>query len=230
MYKLIRDNRDFIVVNKYPDVSLHKDRDQEGLAGVIKRELSIRELYTVHRLDRITSGLLIFAKSGDAARQLSNMLKNRIIEKYYLAISDRKPRKKQGLVKGDMKKARRGAWKLMRTTLNPAVTRFFSYSIGGGVRLFVLRPYTGKTHQLRVALKSLGSPVLGDALYSGRKSEGSEIDRAYLHSYGLRFRWRGRNFELICKPDIGSLFIDERFLSVLEERCGIPWELTWPKV
>ncbi len=102
MYTVIENNEDFLLINKHPDVSFHKDDKQEGLTSVLKSELKIEELYTVHRLDKITSGLLLFAKSSRSAKKFSHQFRTRVVEKYYLAISDQKPKKKQGLIKGDM--------------------------------------------------------------------------------------------------------------------------------
>ena len=117
------------------------------------------------------------------------------MRKTYLALSDRRPAKKQGLVKGGMEKSRRGAWKLTRGDgANPAVTRFHSQSIAPNLRLFVLQPQTGKTHQLRVAMKSLGSPILGDTLYGGTPAE-----RLFLHAWRLEFEYRGGAFS-VCAP------------------------------
>lgn len=66
-------------------------------------------------------------------------------------------------------RGRRGSWMLARTSSDPAITRFASTAVPGGrpgLRAFLLKPETGRTHQLRVALKSLGAPVLGDARYA----------------------------------------------------------------
>lgn len=62
-------------------------------------------------------------------------------------------------------------WKLTRNMENIAVTRFFSIRISEKMRLFILEPHTGKTHQLRVVMKSLGSSIFGDSLYGGTESE-----------------------------------------------------------
>ena len=159
MYKVISDHKEFLVISKDPGVSFHKVGNDEGLHDKIKTDLNLNTLYSVHRLDKITSGLLIFAKSAGIARELSSKFRNRRVEKYYLAISDRRPRKKQGTIKGDMEKSRRGSWKLTRGNQDPAITSFFSYALGEGLRLYLLRPYTGKTHQLRVAMKSIGAPI-----------------------------------------------------------------------
>ncbi len=104
MYKIISEHKKFLVISKDPGVSFHKEGNAEGLHEKIKADLGLKVLYSVHRLDKITSGLLIFAKNSETARKLSHKFRNRMVEKYYLAISDRRPRKKQGTVKG-------GRWK-----------------------------------------------------------------------------------------------------------------------
>jgi len=86
--------------------------------------------------------------------------------------------------------ARNGSWKLLRSVENPAVTQFFSFGLTPGLRLYLLKPHTGKTHQLRVALKSLGVPLLGDTRYGADKS-----DRAYLHAWQLAFELDGKSYQ-----------------------------------
>lgn len=115
------------------------------------------------------------------------------MRKTYLALGTDKPSKKQGWIKGDMEKSRRGAWKLTRGMENPAVTEFGSHSLEPGLRLFVLHPHTGKTHQLRVAMKSLGSPILGDTLYGGKHAS-----RMFLHAWKIKFDYQGQTFEIVA--------------------------------
>ena len=87
---------------------------------------------------------------------------------------------------------------------NPAQTRFTSQSAGSGRRLFVLQPLTGKTHQLRVAMKSIGSPIIGDTLYGGTPAE-----RLYLHAWRLSFPFRGEVYCVEAPPgDTWSLPAD----------------------
>ena len=228
MYKIIKNHEDFLLINKFPGVSFHKESGTEGLLELLKREPGIKELYTLHRLDKVTSGLLLFAKNLETAKDISSQFRDRLVEKYYIALSDRKPRKKQGLIKGDMAKARQGAWKLLRTMNNPAVTQFFSCSAGNNLRLFIIRPRTGKTHQVRVALKSIGSPVLGDPVYHGGAGM-EEIDRTYLHSYAIIFKVRGKEHRFVHQPDTGRFFTDKDFSAALEKYAD-PWELEWPSI
>ncbi len=227
MFSVIENNENFLLINKHPGFSFHEEAEQEGMAGVLRSRLKIKTLFTVHRLDRITSGLLLFAKKKECAQELSRQFRQRTVEKYYIALSDRVPKKKQGLIKGDMERSRRGGWKLARTYRNPAVTQFISRSLGNGLRLFLLKPHTGKTHQIRAALKSIGSPVLGDPLYSKAKEECS--DRGYLHAYGLRFFLQRKKFEYVLLPDRGEHFKSREFLEEIIQ-YEKPWELKWPLV
>ncbi|MCW9016026.1 MAG: hypothetical protein OQJ89_03615, partial [Kangiellaceae bacterium] len=110
-------------------------------------------------------------------------------------------RKKQGKIVGDIVKSRGGSYKLLKIKTNPSVTRFKSYGMTGGKRLFVLAPITGKTHQLRVVMKSIGSPILGDSRYRGNES-----DRAYLHAYQIEFTLRDEAFKFNVLPSQGEDF------------------------
>ncbi len=225
MYKNIFENEHFLVIKKNHGISFHNSVDGDGLCTLIKEKEKRDDLFTVHRLDKITSGLLLFAKTREAARELSELFQTGKIEKYYIGISNKKPKKRQGLISGDMTKARRGAWKLLKSKENPAKTQFFSKPYGEGLRLFLLKPLTGKTHQLRVALKSISAPVLGDPLYYRSESKG--YDRGYLHSYVLRFTFQDTPYCFVNIPEEGILFQDEMFRAVLEN-FKEPWLLKWP--
>jgi len=200
--QIVFEHSDFLIINKPANLSFHNDKEEIGCFNQIKNQLGI-DLWPVHRLDKMTSGLLIVAKSKLAATQLGQMFEQHEINKTYLAISDKKPKKKQGRVSGDMKKSRSGSWKLCHSKNNPANTYFKSLSIQAGIRLFQVTPMTGKTHQIRVALKSLGSPILGDSRYGGTDS-----DRGYLHAFKLMFDWKSESINIQNFPDDGKYFLE----------------------
>jgi len=225
MYRIVADHQHYIVIDKSPNVGFHTEGGVFGVAEQLKRDLGAGALYPVHRLDRMTSRLLLFAKDRQTARCLAEQFEQRQVQKFYLALSDRKPKKKQGLVKGDMEKGRRGSWKLLTSNNNPAVTRFFSCHVEPGLRLFLLKPQTGKTHQLRVAMKSIGAPVLGDSRYSMVDPGANE--RGYLHAYGLGFTLDGKSQRFICSPTEGEAFNRPSFAQALLAYQD-PWELSWP--
>ena len=246
MYKIIAEHPDYIVVDKAAGVNFHDEGDigsglfsqvkymvKSQVKGMVNSQVNQQNqnqdnnivLYPVHRLDKMTSGLVIFAKTLACAQTFGQLFNNHDIEKYYLAISDKKPSKKQGLIKGDMDKSRRGMFKLLRTMENPAITQFFSYSIANKQRLYLLKPHSGKTHQLRVALASIGAPIVGDPLYYST----SQADRGYLHAYALKFTYLGESFEFTSLPTTGEFYLDQQ---VNEQLLALkkPWQLNWPRL
>lgn len=226
-YELIEENEHFLVIYKKPDTNFHTENGVLGLFETVKQTQGLNELYPVHRLDKVTSGLLVMAKTAETNLALVQQFKSREIQKYYLAVSAKKPKKKQGLIKGDMESARRGAWKLLASQLNPAITQFFSTSLGEGKRLFIVKPHTGKTHQIRVALKSLGAPIIGDALYADTASC-LDSDRVYLHAFSLAFTLNGRDYRFTELPREGDLFVSAEFNTAIRAFLT-PWQLVWPK-
>ncbi|AOY00776.1 hypothetical protein BJP62_10200 [Jeongeupia sp. USM3] len=194
---------DFVVAYKPPNLSFHRERDTPGLVERI-RELYGAPLWPVHRLDAITSGLIVLATSNDAASAFGERFAAREMDKVYLALSDRKPAKKQGMISGGMAAGRGGNWRLTREDALFAKTRFVSASVSPGLRLYALKPYTGRTHQLRVAMKSISAPIVGDTRYGG-----SEADRGYLHATLLAFDWIDGAHAFYCPPCAGSLFVTD---------------------
>jgi len=221
MINILFENNNFIVVSKPAGVNFHSE-DEAGFVVQVSQQKGL-PLFPVHRLDKMTSGLVILAKSSEVAALFGKMFENREVEKYYLAISIRKPKKKQGWVKGDMASARRGDYKLLTTMNNPAITQFISCALRTHERGFLIKPHTGKTHQIRVALKSLGSPIAGDERYA-HAEEARKEDRGYLHAYALRFTLYEKLFSFVSPPDEGERFVSHECKIQLKTWCQ-PWEL-----
>ncbi|MGO2010309.1 MAG: TIGR01621 family pseudouridine synthase [Pseudoalteromonas sp.] len=216
---VIASEPDYYVFNKPAGMSFHSE---EGPGFVVIAEQQLNEkLYPVHRLDKVTSGLIILARNKSAASLFTSLFSDHQVSKFYLALSTQKPKKKQGWIKGDMAKSRRGSFKLLKSQENPAITRFYSFSVKENLRAFLLKPYSGKTHQLRVAMKSVSAPILGDVLYSGELHP-----RTCLHAFALRFRWQGEDmhYQLTHIDDavFKSIFEHELF-----QGWQSPWQLDW---
>lgn len=218
-FTLVNDNEHFIVVNKAPNINFHTENNQLGIVELVKASLNYSQLYPVHRLDKMTSGLIIFAKSSEVAADFGRLFSERTIEKYYLALSDKKPKKKQGLIKGDMAKGRNGSYLLLKSNNNPAITQFFSSSLGDGLRVFLLKPHTGKTHQLRVALKSIGAPIVGDPRYYPN----NKTTIGCLHAWCLRFSLNGADYHFQSDPPWLITSINDWCLT-----NNKPWQVDWP--
>jgi tRNA pseudouridine32 synthase/23S rRNA pseudouridine746 synthase len=224
-FSIVANNEHFIVINKQAGINFHSEGDEFGVVVAAEKHLNIK-LFSVHRLDKMTSGLLILAKSSVVANDLSIRFKTQDIQKFYLAISDKKPKKKQGLIKGGMEKSRRAMWKLTNKSDNLAITQFLSYSLSEGKRLFVVKPKTGKTHQIRVALKSISSAICGDHLYAEKQNG---YDRGYLHAYQINFNLYGQDYRFNCLPETGELFLSQAFLTKIESIADVS-DLAWPKI
>jgi tRNA pseudouridine32 synthase / 23S rRNA pseudouridine746 synthase len=198
--KILFEHDHFIIVNKPCGMASQGDRDQIGICARVKDEFGI-DCFPCHRLDKATSGLMILATSVEANKIFSYMFAEKEMNKTYLAIAKGKPKKKQGKIVGDMDKSRRGQWRLLRTKENPAITTFNSISMGDNRRLYVLTPKTGKTHQLRVALSSLGCAISGDTLYGGET-----LDQMHLHAYKLEFEYMSKQYSFKVEPE-SELFL-----------------------
>ena len=188
---------------------LHHVPDLSGIGGVMRPGI-------VHRLDKDTSGLMLVAKSDDAHRALSAALKKREVKRRYLvscwghiaedemivdAPLGRSPndRKKQAVLEGG----------------RPAKTRFRRLERWKGADLLLAELQTGRTHQIRVHLLSLGHPVVGDALYgapgergitgpvaSWMKAFNKRVPRQFLHATELAFRHPKTNDVLRFRSDL----------------------------
>jgi len=270
---VLRETEDILAVYKPANLGFHSEF-QDGLVKKLRKLkendehfYECKNIYPVHRLDKATSGIVLFATKKSVAKSLSRAFESKQIVKYYVGVSERKPRKKMGTVKGDLKKARRGMYKLMRTQENPSKTTFVSRGFthssvaevegdcseeeednykarekktnaNTNLRFFLFKPETGKTHQLRVHAKSLGSALLGDKMYGNtRKSNGIDIDRMYLHACAIRVprlkveeeskeNYETEPFQLVCPPKEGKYWgpdaFQEWFGDDKEEEYG-PW-------
>ncbi|MEO1938571.1 MAG: TIGR01621 family pseudouridine synthase [Sulfurimonas sp.] len=221
---IIADEAEFMLFYKPAGMNFHCEDAEKGFVVLAQELIQTKELYSVHRLDKMTSGLILLAKSSKTANNFARMFAAREIEKYYIAISRRKPKKKQGWIKADMAPARRGSYKLLQTKDDPAITQFHSTSIRPNERLFLLKLHTGKTHQIRVALKSIGAPIAGDIRYADA-NEAKKEDRGYLHAYALRFTLNNKTYAYTLPPREGERFYTAELETILRERYNKPWEL-----
>lgn len=221
MTGVIFSHPDFYIINKPAGITMHDA--EHGIVQQVCKALEETDLHLVHRLDDGTSGCLILARNPQAAARFEVLFRTRQVQKYYLALVEKKPKKKQGTITGDMKNRRNGQHILLKSQQNPAVTQFFSYGFADAPRLMLVKPLSGKTHQIRVAMKSLGSPIVGDTLYSAIPA-----DRLYLHAWGLEFEYEGEPVSVFCTPSGGEYFAHQSIAGWLA-KTPHPNTLNWPK-
>ena len=147
----------------------------------------------VHRLDKDTSGVMVIAKTDQAHRHLCGQFKHHTITRVYEALVWETPKRGHGLIDLAIGRDAKERKKFSSRTARPkdAVTEYaVSRRFGKVAAHLLLYPKTGRTHQLRVHLASLGHPILGDPTYGGRKVcsvNGLDVPRVMLHARTLGF-------------------------------------------
>ena len=185
---VLHEDDDLLVVNKPVGVNTHAPSPHagEGLYDWLRhREPRWARLATIHRLDKDTSGVLVFAKTDRANRSLTAQFAGRKVRKRYVLLTDRAAPPDRCVVKSSI--VRRGErYHAIDSASDgqPAETRFrVLKSSGPGATLIEAEPITGRTHQIRVHAAARGFPILGDTLYGGTAHL-----RVCLHAREITFR------------------------------------------
>jgi 23S rRNA pseudouridine1911/1915/1917 synthase len=163
--------------------------------GTVVYSLGIEENLLVHRLDRGTSGCLLIAKDNEARQFLQQQFKDRTVEKTYLAVVAGILDPPEAVISAPIGRSPTDgtAMSVYRSPkVRTARTSYRTIARGEAASLLACRPETGRTHQVRVHLKSIGHPILGDQAYgnkaSKKVSEAHGISRLCLHAWKLRFQ------------------------------------------
>jgi RluA family pseudouridine synthase len=169
-YTIIFENDYLIAVNKASGISVGGDRWDESkqrLDRLIERDLQIKKIYTVHRIDRETSGIVIFAKEKETHRNLSMAFENKKVLKRYIAIVHGRPSWKE--TGCDLPLVPDGNKKHMtiidKYRGKESFTQFNCLTSAGNYSILEALPETGRIHQIRVHAAALGHPVVCDGLY-----------------------------------------------------------------
>lgn len=190
--QLVYEDDDIIVVNKgYGLLSMGTDKIKDGTAYSIVRDYvkwqdPRNKVFIVHRLDRDTSGLMMFAKNEAAKETMQHNWNNMVLNRKYLAVVEGTVEQNEGVVRSYL--AETSQYEVYSTE-NPdegqlAVTRYRTLKNKNGYTLLEVELDTGRKNQIRVHMKDIGHPIAGDRKY-GAKS--SPIRRLALHAQTLRF-------------------------------------------
>lgn len=168
-------NEDGTLVNAL----LHHLDHLSGIGGELRPGI-------VHRLDKDTSGLLLVAKNDQSQLALSRQLQERQMEKHYRALVEGNLREDSGRIDQPIARSKKDRKKMaIDPEGRPSITDWMVLARGRNVTLLDVHILTGRTHQIRVHMKSIGHPVCGDPIYgSGR---GAKVPRLMLHAYTLAF-------------------------------------------
>ncbi|HTT97764.1 MAG TPA: RluA family pseudouridine synthase [Rhizomicrobium sp.] len=172
----------------------------------------------VHRLDKDTSGVLVVARTVPAAASLARSLAQRDASKVYWALTRGVPQQKRGTIKAALaKEGGRGAERMEVSESDGAKYAITDYAVidhaGDEFAWVAAKPVTGRTHQIRVHLASLGTPIVGDFKYGAQaaRGKGAITDKLHLHARSID----------IARPDGGRLVVT----APLSDHMQKSWEL-----
>jgi 23S rRNA pseudouridine1911/1915/1917 synthase len=215
---ILYEDADVVAVNKPAGLITHSDgRTKEETAEEWFREkypdASIGLPY-VHRLDRDTSGVLVFAKNERAYDFLRKAFTDREVKKTYLAFVYGVPKEKKGVIDFDIGRSRkdfrlRSAQPKAKGRLRESLTRYEVIGEQGEYALLRVQPETGRTHQIRVHFKAINHPIIGDKLYAPNHPRALGIIRLGLHasSVDLPLPTGERvHIEAPLPPDLAGVF------------------------
>ena len=233
--EILYEDTEVVVVNKPAGMVVHAGAGVKSgtlvnallyhLGGVSQGEDPVRP-GIVHRLDKMTSGVLLVAKTDLAHRKLAEQFKSRDVTKLYLALVHGRMTDDRGVIGLAVGRDRRRRVRMRAGGIAPrqAVTTYEVLRRYAGFTFLRVQPQTGRTHQIRVHLASRGRPVVGDALYgapsrlrlAGRPR--ATLARNFLHAEEIRFRQPVTGALMSCRAPLAPELED--FLRTLESAAG----------
>lgn len=235
-FEIIHEDASLLIIHKPAGLVVHPGAGNESGGTLVNALLSRTERLSreagdfrpgiVHRLDRETSGVMVIARDDDAHRRIAAQFKARMVRKEYLALAHDAPATPEGRIDAPLGRSpidRRRHIVRHDSDGKPALTSWRAVGTIGPFAWFRCFPHTGRTHQIRVHLKSIGHPIACDHLYGrekkltlteahGRKVRGAEepvLVRHALHAFRLAFRHpvdgRPVSFEAPLPPDLRVL-------------------------
>lgn len=155
------------------------------LTGLLNRELDGRGIeanaYPCHRLDRDTSGLIVYSKGKSAQKKLMKEFKEREVKKTYIAVV-------QGNVRKDSDTIKNAIFNRNKARYEEAVTKYKVVKRAGAMSVLDVEPVTGRTNQIRIHLEKIGHPIIGESVYAFRKDFKLKFRRLCLHAARITFK------------------------------------------
>lgn len=190
--RILYEDGDIIIIDKPAGLlSMASDKEKERtayhqLTDYVRLKDPEKRIFIVHRLDRDTSGVMLFAKSEEVKRALQDNWKEVVVDRAYVAVVEGQVDKKEGMVKSWLKETNT---RLVYSSSNPgdgqeAVTRYKVLEAGAGYSLLEIRLETGRKNQIRVHMKDIGHSIIGDKKYGAVTNP---IGRLGLHAHILAF-------------------------------------------
>ena len=189
---IIDNNEDFIVINKKSGLAVQGGtRSKKNLVDIFSKSEIFQNTkpFSVHRLDKDTSGIFILAKNRKTAQLLTSLFRLRKVHKTYLALCHGEIIEKKGILKNDLIK-----YEGKKKITESATSLYKVLDKNSNCSLVELKPITGRKHQLRKQMLILGNSILGDKKYNISKNSIISNKNLMLHSYEIKFMINDKKF------------------------------------
>lgn len=210
----LHNNENFVVINKPAGISVQSGtKSKKNIIDILRstKEFEGSSPYTVHRIDKETTGILIVAKNRQYAQLFTSLFRIRKIHKTYLCIVLGQPQKSKGTFKDELFYYENG--KKIKTI---GITHYVVLDSNNNYSLLKLNPETGRKHQLRKQLLIHGNPILGDAKYRISKNRSSKRNILMLHAYKINFSIAGTKYSYSASPPLAfKNTLKEKYLRIL---------------
>ncbi len=209
----IENNENFVVINKPPGISVQAGtKSRKNILDILRstKEFEDCSPYTVHRIDKETTGVLIVAKNRKYAQLFTSLFRIRKIHKTYLGIALGEIQEKKGTLKNDL-----FYYEGKKKITTSAITHYTVLDKNNNYSLLKLSPETGRKHQIRKQLLIYGHPILGDSKYRISKNHQFKKNTLMLHSYKINFLIAGNKYSFIAEPPSAfKKILKEKYLKI----------------
>ncbi|WP_440930015.1 RluA family pseudouridine synthase [Candidatus Pelagibacter sp.] len=189
---IIDNNENFVVMNKSAGISVQGGtKSKKNLIDIFSKSEIFQDTkpFSVHRLDKETSGVFIIAKNRETAQLLTSLFRMRKVHKTYLAICHGEIEKNSGQFNDQLIRYDNG-----KKIIEEAKTTYKVLDKNSICSLVELKPITGRKHQLRKQLYAIGNSIYGDSKYSNKLFKQSKNKNLMLHSYQIKFMINNKKY------------------------------------
>lgn len=201
--KILYEDDNIISVDKPAGIATAHEKGKPTLLSLLEEKYN-KKFFTVHRLDKDVSGVIIFVKNEDAHKQLSKLFENQEVQKTYLALVHGIVKDDEGVIDKLIRQFGSGRMGIDEQNGKKSITKFKVLERRNNTTLLEINLLTGRRHQIRVHLYSIGHPIVGDKMY-GDKVLQTNYTRLMLHAGEIKFRFEQGN-DLIIRSELPLLF------------------------
>lgn len=210
-YRIVYEDEQLVVVDKPSGMLVipTPKKETNTLTDLLNRELDERGIkanaYPCHRLDRETSGLIVYAKGKSIQQMMMEEFKERSVKKTYIAFVN-------GRTEKDFDIIRKRIYNKNRNRSDEAITKYKTIERREDFTIVEAEPVSGRTNQIRIHFKSIGHPLIGESVFAFRKDFKLKFKRAALHASYIRFTHpvTGRKLDFSAPmPDDMERFLNE---------------------